>query len=52
MSTSFAENGSEFRGRDLDKESNDVRYWVGGAGSGEIYVQVGVSADEDWKYEG
>ena len=49
---SFAENGSAFGERDLDKESNDVRYRVGGAGSGGIYVQVGVSADEGWKYEG
>ena len=52
MSASFAENGSEFGGRNLDKESNDVRYWVGGAESGGKYVQVGVSADEGRKYEG
>jgi len=52
VSVSFAESGSEFGGRDLDKESNDMRYWVGGAGSGEINVQVGVSAEEGRKYEG
>ena len=52
MPVSFTENDSTLRGRDLDNESREVRYWVGGAGSGGTYVQVGVPSDGGWKYEG
>ena len=52
VEVSFTVEGSAFGGRDLDKELRAVKYWEGGVGSGGIYDQVGVSADDGLKYEG